>query len=104
MTDTPVRVGPSRTDDILLSAVLLPVLAVIPLVAFWLTLWLGFAATDAADVIVPVGLLIGVAASLGVPLSVAFRTRRAGYAVLPAAAVVAPFLVPGWAMAGYPGL
>ncbi|MEU8921730.1 hypothetical protein AB0D10_12470 [Kitasatospora sp. NPDC048545] len=106
MPDTPVRIGPARTADVLWSAVLLPVLGAIPALAYLVTVAIVFACVDGGkgvEVVALLGVLVGVAVSLGVPLSVAFRTRRAGYRVLPVVAAVSPFLVPGWAVAGFPG-
>ncbi|MET8542196.1 hypothetical protein ABZW03_16280 [Kitasatospora sp. NPDC004799] len=108
MTPLPARLGPSSTKDTLLSAALLPVLAAIPAAAYvlFIVLALSLVAMDdgeVAEVVVVLSGLIGVITSLGVPGYVAFRARQAGYRFLPVAAALAPFLVPGWAVAGFPG-
>ncbi|MER7579409.1 hypothetical protein [Kitasatospora sp. NPDC097691] len=94
MTDTPVRLDPSDAKDAVLALALLPVLAALPLVAFWL----GGAAAEAAGSDtggdVAYGALCALFVGWGVPIAVAVRSERAGYRLLPIAATIAPITLP----------
>lgn len=110
MTPIPARLDPSRPRDAALSLLALPLVgAVLPLLAFLLVAGLGSGPGHGDDgdglgwALLGVGMPAAPAVTLAAGLVVAVRGRRAGYRFLPVAAAAAPFLVPAWAVAGYPG-
>ncbi|MBP0452514.1 hypothetical protein J5Y04_23645 [Kitasatospora sp. RG8] len=104
MANTPVRIGPSRPRDALLALAALLLLAAVPVGVLLLTLAFAAAVHGGHDVVLTVGLFTAAAACVAVPLPVMLRSRRAGYELLPVAAVLAPFLPTLWLCLGLPGL
>ncbi|MFJ9457222.1 hypothetical protein ACIRST_19295 [Kitasatospora sp. NPDC101447] len=94
MTDTPVRLGPSDAQDAVLAVALLPVLAALPLGAFWLGAAVAEGFGSDSGGCVAYGALCALVIGWGVPVAVAVLGERADYRLLPISAAVAPFALP----------
>ncbi|MFF2043232.1 hypothetical protein ACFVVX_22705 [Kitasatospora sp. NPDC058170] len=105
MTAQPARPGPPLSEDVVLTALLLPLLAALPVGLLALVASIAWNTSGQAQgTVVGIGLAIGPPLCLGAAGLVVRRSWRSGYRILPIAAGVAPFLPLLWAFAGFPGV
>ncbi|WP_327677813.1 hypothetical protein [Kitasatospora sp. NBC_00458] len=97
MTETSLRTGPSTRRDLLLALAALPLLggacAVVAFTAYALAM--GAAMSDAGGLVLLL-VLAGGALALAPAVVVAWRTGRAGWRMVPVAALLSPLTAHWW--------